>query len=436
MSPYIPPAPTAGLDTLPAELLQLVIFSLFLEDTCRLRLTSKALNQALYETISRCVKHKEINCSSPGQLKEFAYLTKPGRIGLRVENLTLSSSVSIDDRRRSIFVFGNPKAAFENLHLNSIQAALQSISLDTQCHDKLGFITQDEDGYSRRVVWRANGDIFRIVALALAETSLKVPELNIFYGLRSCSLGIDHVGPVLRKLQGFALFENVTSLSMGLSHHVSNYSNGPDYKTSETGHRRAGDVARFLSLLPRLETLQIHWFNTRTLRELNDAQRQEQTFLTHVVRLKILSNLKKFRLAGVNTNSTTLLSLFKTMTNLRQLSMEEIWIKGQFGDSFDFLTQNLTVLENLHLEELYEDRHTVCFEAPGRYRFDASDHNGPGQVWGSVRNGPGHLVRERSACREPIRYCRMVGRILSTSEVWRWRRQRQTLYGPREYLEW
>ena len=313
--------------------------------------------------------------------------------------------------------------------------------------------------------------VFRVAMGALRDSALLVDDLDIFGQADSCSLPCEDIALLLpdepspaidaseRLLDAhrdidqrsradndekhavptswqISFFQKLSVLKLSLSNSL--YFHGSLHarydlqqpRVNEALSRAAGErtvsyVASFLKLMPALLDLQLHFYK---LDGGGVAPRQvsvEHRFFDLVASTVSMPLLTSCTLKGIDITVASLLLFLRGSPHLERLTLVCIHLRdfGTFRPLFDHLTHEQSLLEYLHLDDLFqEDDHLrhLHFDGPGKPKYRRL----------RATEGPNTLTRVGSEAKQHIGYRLSVSRPLGSAKHWRWLRAVRNEYGP------
>ncbi|KAJ4348719.1 uncharacterized protein N0V89_010097 [Didymosphaeria variabile] len=471
-----------SIGTLPPELFEQVVQQLSLPDVGNVRLASRQLaTLATQQTFKSHIVNKNVRLTK-SDLQNLVEFSNPGELGCLVENLTLTS-VAIDtsqlekiskqksrwgtdlngpstmsfqdesthkctpeevakveddmreleDRRWEYIVLketgvysGLLTKAFRNLAANGKRNRLRSLTLDVVVLREDAVTEKSpEHGGGWKIIWEAASECFSIAMTSLADSKLRVDELDLFNSTYRCSLGSNsfmeietyakELAPSLRDMKSLS-FSHVDRLL------TESELRGPidELQALTYQHANLNGLARLIGLSPGLESLQIHWYSTYACRYRDDIDVDDTQLIKTLAQTAALPCLKTLILRGVRVTEKELLALVRSAP-IQKFSMENVHMEeGTFQSVFDHCTSNQAAIQKLFFDDIWE-RKLIIFEGEGKMKIP----------WGLPRRGGQTLEREGEAVKTPIRYLFFpTGRMKGSHEAYEWRDRRHREYGP------
>lgn len=479
----------ASLQDLPVELVEYIVQDLDLQDIGSLRtacrdMRSKA-SQGRFKTffISKRVD------LTPEFLERFTSITSPGCLGDLIEHLTLvavvyntlgveatlrngSKYVTEDHQRMKVDL--NPEElaaattelqqlrqqhveltrlhnsggdlkllaeAFSNIR-DHAKGRLLSMSFDTVVSRDRKTRQQPLIGGSWKQIWKASARAWRLGLDALGSTSLPVETLDIYSGVKRCSVTSNEIG-VRRNRKGFdAAFKGLRKISLSVTNRIIDASGldkrltgDPDDNIDwEAEYEQlpkadllsiASDEANYtgpaelLHLAPALEELHLHWYETR-VGTLSHSELMYERIFARIVATAQLPSLRVCRLRGLYVTGSDLLK-FLPNGPIKDLALENVYLVkgGYWRPIFDYCSSEEAAMEKLHLEDIWESS-LLHFDEDAAPKFPVIDG-----TW-----GPNTITRIGDEVRKRIGYHMAGGRAVGSPEAYIWRHNRKLEYGP------
>ncbi|KAF2480605.1 hypothetical protein BDY17DRAFT_195437 [Neohortaea acidophila] len=233
--------------------------------------------------------------------------------------------------------------------------------------------SREEDPWDQETAPEIASKILHICIASLAQSRLPVHSLNAFYGLPYCHSPCRDLHDIAKHEEGLrAAFKSLSSLSISLCARI--LSENESYEVEEdedpgfakkTLLNDEGNFAGFpvfLSFMPLLESLRIHWYTVE--------RSQPRRFLDHLSASAYnLPLLRSCTLDGVCFRQATL-STFLHNFPIKRLTMVGVqlihsrnhgWPSMTWADTFKDLTREDSSLEYLFLDELYHSNALIFF---------------------------------------------------------------------------
>lgn len=223
-----------------------------------------------------------------------------------------------------------------------------------------------------RKLWAQAIQAFRVVISAIACSQISLRSLIIYSRTKKCSIPTsEFTGQLLAKLQeeGFAkVGHSIGSFSISLATPVIPFRPATDQTTSSLEfyepfdiscgqrldasnpqvdpHANISGVARLLLYLtPKLESLNIHLYNTTTCTSSIPEERPYQDFLSSLFQNLSAPRLKSLTLHGMPVTMETMVDIFSQNRGLQFLSLENIFLtSGSWDRVLAEATQTCTSL--------------------------------------------------------------------------------------------
>ncbi|GAM87636.1 hypothetical protein ANO11243_056630 [Dothideomycetidae sp. 11243] len=406
-------------ECLPAEILEHVASILDLSDLRNLRLTSIEVSARVSGAHFRSLfRHKMVNIASQSRLDEFIHMTRPGELGRVVQNLTLRGILPAADGHtnpeKPEGVAERLAIALNNIRDNSATGRLACLSIDAARVDLPVRITGEtyddfdsRDNQSWRSTWRAAQWTFKEVCSALAISDLPIERLDVFSQVFHCSLAVDGLKPALDAGDLSVPLAGLKALSLSLS----------DRLGSDSEENEWQQVCRLLELCPRLESLELHWYNTSAA-GLGSTGSDVQFFNRIADQIR-LPHLRSLSLRGISFSESPFLSLISHTGPITSLKIENCrLLSGSYAHIFP---TTVPALGHLHLDVLWTPEGPLQFSGPGLPHFYTSDGNS---------DMPLRLMREGDAARQPVEFSIARGRMADSVGCNRWFKWLDLHYGP------
>lgn len=421
-----------SLESLPEELIELVVRSLELHSICSLRATSRSTaakaSQGHFKTYFRS---KTISLTVKS-LKAVKRILQPNGLGCLLETATIAgvipSSAAEQDQAEPNAITHLLFQAFAALKNGSNDGRLRSLRLDViEEVDNKG----DAHAPKRREAWEPRFEVgtsaFRATMLALQESELSLERLDLFGSVKRCSIAFDQIGAIRHPGRLAASMKHVKQLALSLSHTlITGDSKEAVARSSAVVKLDIAAISRFLELMPFLEDLDLHWFNLRNFTRTN-VDKQEQISFDSCYTSIPSTALKVCVLRGLHTTENALLD-FLRQTSATRITLQEIHLHlGTFRPILDTLTSHDGNFEYLHLDDLFESEKSdrlIYFKQTGLPKFPSRGE----------AVGPSEVIREGEDVRQALEYAFGRGRPLGSPEARRWNLARATMFGPPERI--
>ncbi|KAI1352295.1 hypothetical protein F5Y01DRAFT_97964 [Xylaria sp. FL0043] len=421
----------ATIESLPVELVVHVANYLDFQPVCSLRLASRTLADKLSPAyLPRFFAYKNVKFDD-ASLKEFVYMTRPGRAGCVLRHCT----ITVVGRASRLGATRLLNDAFTNLERNSPRAGLVSLRV------KAGSLPRDRLYYHMALPghWHTAQQTFETIMTALRECHLPVSEhLELRGSVQGCSLS--YRGALFRitdLASATTVFGLLKQLTMSLSSMCINSVQIPSaYDRNMYGTDRVEQSVHGSSLLqgllvmlasmPHLEELDIHWYNVGSffsnrpgagIMNLDDMNLNVTAPLepAHV-------NLKACSLRGLYVAGEGLLRYLEAVRPTKLTLTDIRLIPGTWTPIFECLSSSTLPITYYHLDDLRQgDGLLVHFDdVPGQAKFSYRD----------VQMGPSTLTRRMSEVGTPIRYRCTTQRPLGSGARTRWLESKKLEFGP------
>lgn len=355
------------LDHLPAEILELIVKLLDLEDIRHLRLTnvelatkvSKGCFRTFFTNARVCINDKH-------QLLNFAKVTQAAWICTLLRNLTVVTTVRVRGKMAKSLAAEDLDLlcqAFANLRQHSGKA-LASLELTAESEDENGesvsistvpcpLFMREGQGIDRKRVWTATACTWQAIASALGKSGLPTERLNIFGRTPECALAIDEFAAGIAEIDLSKSFSNLHHLTLHISHHMT------DTRCPIARSRlSARAFGQFLELCPGLVGLDLHWHNFAP-HQPSKAINEEEQFLSRVEGQKQLPALGNLGLYHLRVKDDVLITFLKSVS-LERVTLQGVMLKsGRYQETFDHLSS--ARLKHLNLRNLWEQFGPVSY---------------------------------------------------------------------------
>ncbi|KAB8073746.1 hypothetical protein BDV29DRAFT_174886 [Aspergillus leporis] len=419
------------LDSLPIEVIEIMVTLIDFRDSCNLRLASRTISaKSSNSTFRTHFSSKKIRVTKEN-LRQLVEDTQPGRLGCYIQNLTLidlpeSSGVEKVDRlgaEESDYNFGavEPDTAaaellsqvMNNLRLNTARGCLSSLTLMIE--------VSDTDYWTP--IWKAASNLFQITTLALGESKIPIQAMDIFSDVSRCSLACGLIMKMLENIDLSPSLKGAKRISLCVSHNQrqGRGDNDPPMESLSVAESHLKAICQFLSIPSQLEDLQLYWYKLDSF-EVTAAQEEEQQIFTRIIQSCQFPFMARFTLKGVRTSEAELLS-FLHPVQLTALCLEEVYLTpGSFRAIFKYLAAHKERLKFLHFDNLW-DKKLIHFDYAGEPPFPGFPKENLGPI---TITRTGATARRLTRIRPPRR------RIPGSAPAARWRARRKANFGPPE----
>ncbi|KAI1775413.1 hypothetical protein F4818DRAFT_48670 [Hypoxylon cercidicola] len=438
-----------SLEALPVELVAHIGTLLDLQDIASLRLTNRNIGSKLH--LAKFFAQKNVDLALT-PLEDMARMTRQDRLGRLLQHCTITgvaegdgSNTPIDNQVRLL------TEAFSNLKQHSPRGRLASLCLRVSIRGQyFDDHTPVPDTFRlRKEIWAAALQTFNVTMIALHESQLPVDEyLDIFGGILGCSLMCDAFFSLTRLFTSVPVFRSLKTLKVNLSSPYMDLEE--EYMDLEEGYmdteerymdpeERTPDAAADIperssqsvhvtpilqgllemsSIMPKLETLNIHWYNLG-----NDSSTAQTNHTSHVENNSSRSHfgdLNRCCLRGVYVSESDLLEFVKAV-HPADLTMTDIHlVSGTYASIFEYLSSSDSPVTHYHLDDIHERNCLVHFDGPGKSKFR----------YLGVTMGPSTLARHSDGVKRPIHYRITSTRALGSGERMRWWKCKVLEFGP------
>lgn len=355
------------LANLPTEIIECICCYLSRDRVLKLRLSCRELAaKASQGQFRRYFRKKSIQLNDH-QLQTFADVTRDGKLGCLLEELTIdgrADDVAIWPLFPREHVSELLREAFRNLKASSRSRKRLSINI--------GVKTTHMEGFDHRLRYDIAKQIFATTMQALSESGLPITMLDLFGTHGDCSIpfdafvllftlhGLSNSLSTLRQLkvritQGEEAFahENVT---MGFRYR--------DETTTRLAKVYVRCMAHFLELMPRLSVFDVHFHRPCSG---SAAGTIEKHFLDAVHQSLQAAPLTSIILRGLYLSEETLLTFLRQHSpSMHEVILREIKLHtGTFRSIVEHLTRSATGLAHLDLKDLFDcDNKVIRFRTP------------------------------------------------------------------------
>ena len=423
------------LEALPIELIEHIVIFLPLDDIASLRLTSRAMDhKASQGSFATFFKHKDVELTTT-TLQDMLRLTSHGRLGCLLEHCNITGVVRSDttaaDEGADQDLRTLLSEAFRNLKLRSSNGGLASLCLRVvaSIEDADGELEEPDYFGDWKSVWSTALRTFQLTMGALQDSQLSVEDLDIFGGLKGCSLACDDFLAFAQQSILWPVFGSVKRLTMSLSvspaaatdPESGNLRRGTDaHAQSRHSQLLLRDLLQVLHIMPQLESLNVHWYNLGEKAPFAPPFPSDPQ-LANSISPGSVPCLKECSLRGIHVSESDLLHFLEairpsavTLTNIRLVS-------GTYASILRYLTDPKTPVTMHDLDDNCEQNtKLVHFEVPGNPKFK--------YIGGNV--GPSSIVRRGSQAKEAISYRLPPGRVIGAGERNRWLKVTSEEFGP------
>ncbi|KAI0453333.1 hypothetical protein F5B21DRAFT_525888 [Xylaria acuta] len=416
----------SSLETLPVELIEIIVKLLNFRDVASLRRTSCVIERkASHGSFLRRFRRKNVKLETK-TLKKLAQLSKESYSTSRLRHCTVTGIVGLEEAAPECQIDEHAHllaAIFRNLKKNIQAGSVASLSLRVLLR-----ITR-RTAHVWPETWATARRTFEITMAALNESGLSVDEhLDLFGSVPSCSLEYTAFLCLAQRPGEANMFKRLKRLTMSLSSPVVDTVDTdyflpiPALDGLHQGEHVAftlGAISHISAIMPELETLDLHWFNIGPNTSTSTAQPRAHRDVTSC---SPPLALKECSLRGVYVSEINLLQ-FIMSTNPIILRLKDVnLVTGTYASSFRYITLPNTPTTYCHFEDLRQGRQIVHFNI--LEESEESDEStakiGPTtlsqQIIGLGQGGFAHQLR-------PILHPR-------AKEYARWMRHMLPEYGP------
>ncbi|KAK3696416.1 hypothetical protein LTR37_017987 [Vermiconidia calcicola] len=456
----------SGLEDCPNEVVESTTVLLDLKDICTLRLVSRTLASAATQNhFKSYFRSKRVELTEAA-LQAFVEVTRCGRLGCAVQNLTLvgiarqSDLEASDEAKRSDHQL--------ELHVKLLSQALTSIKASngsgrlSSLFLEIAVILADgerilpdaahEDCW--RVVWQSTADTSRTVLRSLGASKLRIQSLNTFNGcqMQRCSLACDKLSSTDLKPEELSeSFAGLTTLSLSLSNriiedvpfHGTDWSPRDKTPAIHEAEAKAADEHNFdgleqlLQLSTQLMSLEMHYYRLDCTPHLFKHSKHHERLVQRLAKTDGFPRLMQCRLRGLHARDEDLLRLIQ-QTAARDLSLENITLTaGNFDAIFEHCTSEAAGIERLYIDDLFAEQKLLWWDPCGVQKllyFDGVGSIGKPHVPLNQRAGrtrsSNTLKRAGAEISQNMSYhYHEGGPTMDTAQTRKWRHDRYREYG-------
>ncbi|KAI8948685.1 hypothetical protein F4801DRAFT_556191 [Xylaria longipes] len=359
---------TSLLETLPVELIETIVKLLSFRDVASLRHTSRAIeSKASHASFTRRFHCKNLKLETK-TLRRLAQLSNESYSTSRLQHCTVTGIVGLeeaasesahDEHIRLLTVI------FRNLKKNIQAGSIASLSL------RVVLRVTRRTAHMWPETWATARRTFEITMAALNESNLSVDEhLDLFNSVPSCSLEYTAFLCLAQRPGPANIFKRLKRLTMSLSSPVvdtmdTNYFLPiPDLNGLRQGEHVAltlGAISHVSSIMPELESLDLHWFNIGQSTSNSPAQVPAHRDITSC---SPPLALKECILRGVYISGINLLQFIMSTTPITLRLKDVNLVTGTYASSFRYITQPNTPTTYCHFKDLCQGRYIIHFDIP------------------------------------------------------------------------
>ncbi|KAI1294011.1 hypothetical protein F5Y03DRAFT_399758 [Xylaria venustula] len=399
----------ATIDSLPVELVAHVATYLHFHQICSLRLASRTLAAKLCpENLPRLFAYKTVKLDYQS-LNDFIYMTSPDRAGCVLKHCTITNTLVREPRDPAFTRLLNK--AFVNLKRNSPRAGLVSLCVNVDLPPSSWANGVPSAWYTAQMTMAA-----------LRECHLSVSEHLRFSAAQECSLPYRNALPLITQLaSSTTVFSSLKKLTMGLcsTRAPKDYTSGAyflginsitDVRQSMHGSCLLRGLLIMLESMPRLEELDIHWYNVRTYPPTAEDGYMDLEVAAAIEPLHI--NLKACSFRGLYIPVDDLLQYLKAVQPAKLTLTDVRLVSGTWTHIFEYLSSTTSPITSYHLDDLYEsDGLMVHFDdVPGQSKFP----------YRGVQMGPSTLTRRIGEVGKRIRYQCTTRTLINSRTMRNW----------------
>lgn len=201
----------------------------------------------------------------------------------------------------------------------------------------------------------------RICLASIAQSRLSIESLSVFHHSLYCESSCHELRDIRLHEEGLrAAFKPLRSLSIRLCARVLAEDEKDEDDDTQKALLRAKDnftgFRAFLSLMPALETLRVHWYTLSP----DDGLRFFRELSAGVLALPCL---RSCILAGLTVTEQSLLRFVQSVPlhHLALIGIDLLGFTGSFSSAFSYITQHSSI-EHLVLHELHNKNHILFFD--------------------------------------------------------------------------
>ncbi|UPK92249.1 hypothetical protein LCI18_003184 [Fusarium solani-melongenae] len=365
------------LETLPTEIIELIVRLLPLKDIRSLRLACKALSDKSSESHFKTFFYTQHVVMTADALRELIVNVQAGGFRSCARRLCLVGVADKETERTQTSQLDPHQEEITSLLTQAYNGLAKPHSVDgpLSLSLELRIVKNDlpnnvlratTDLAKSRTVWQCAVEVFDQSLRALAASHLKLKHLNIFNGpkMENCSLPSEQLNMINWSDPGLAnSLSTLTSLSVNLSTPVFLLKNLRDPPgdglvgrslggVEAAQERNFGGLAKVLGACPRLEDLDLRYRRIVTRPLYHDRE-----VLKHVAGLQTLPVLNRLSISGFTTKSPELLNILER-TKPRELSLGPITLEtGTFHSIFDYCSSRGANMSKASFERLVQMSH-------------------------------------------------------------------------------
>ncbi|KAI1738247.1 hypothetical protein F4680DRAFT_450327 [Xylaria scruposa] len=358
----------SSLETLPAELVDMVAKFLDFQDVTSLRCTSRTMESKTLHAFhsTGCFDHKNIKLEME-TLEKFAKLSSNKSLTSRLQHCTI---IGITGLRETMHEWDEYirllTAIFRNLEKNIQTGSIVSLSF------RVILRITNSSIYHWERFWNTAVRTFGVTIMALIESNLSVEgNLDLFSSVPFCSLEYTAFLLLAQETRLAKNFKHLKRLTMSLSPfrdiRVPYELGHTDTKLLQGGYVASTlrAISQLPAIMPELESLDFHWFYVGATVERgaqSPAHRDVSSFSTALT-------LKECTLRGIYVSESDLLE-FITSTSPMTLRLMDVNLltPGTYESIFQHITHANSQTIYCHFEYLWctpqSYVHAVYFDKP------------------------------------------------------------------------
>ncbi|KAI1748633.1 hypothetical protein F4782DRAFT_550505 [Xylaria castorea] len=355
----------SSLETLPVELIEIVVKLLSFRDVASLRGTSRTIeSKASYASFTRRFYRKNVKLETK-TLEKLARLSHESYSTSRLQHCTITGIVGLEEAAPECQTNEHTRlltTIFRNLKKNIQTGSVISLTLRVVLRIMCG------NAHMWPATWATARRTFEITMAALNESNLSVDEsLDLFSSVSSCSLEYTAFLCLSQRPGPANIFKHLKRLKMSLSSPVADTVD-TDYflPTPTLDELRQGEhvastleaISHASAIMPKLESLDLHWFNIGQTRSNSLTQIPAHRNLTSC---SLPLALRECTLRGLYISGINLLQFIMSTSPIILRLKDVNLVTGTYASSFAYITYPNTPTTYCHFEDLCQGRHTVHF---------------------------------------------------------------------------
>ncbi|KAI0440294.1 hypothetical protein F4803DRAFT_563879 [Xylaria telfairii] len=392
------------LETLPVELIEIIVKLLNFQDIASLRRTSRAIeSKASHASFARRFSRKNFKLETK-TLEKLARLSNESYSTSRLQHCTIIGIVGLEEAASESQL--NEHTRLLTVIFRNLKKNIQAGSIASLCLRVLLRITR-RTTHMWPETWATARRTFEITMAALSESSLCVDEhLDLFGSVPSCSLEYTaFLGLAQRPGCPASIFKHLKRLTLSLSSPVVDNMDTQYLlptpaldAVSQSEHVASAleTILHMSAIMPELESLDIHWFNIGR-NPLNSSV--QPPVHRDITTCSSPFALKDCTLRGLYISGINLLH-FIMATKPKVLRLKDInLVTGTYAPSFRYMTLPESPTTHCQFEELHQGRYIVHFNMPEKSEESGESATKIGsttfsrQIIGLEQEGIAHRLR-------------------------------------------